>query len=81
MPFMRFKEVLLEKTLTDQEFGVMKVEHIHLKYKENKKIKTLCLRKVSYKDEKGRIYQFITNNFEITIEEVAFIYKNRWSIE
>lgn len=75
------QEVLLEKTLTDQEFGVMKEEHIHLKYKENNKIKTLCLRKVSYKDEKGRIYQFITNNFEITAEEVAFIYKNRWSIE
>lgn len=75
------QEVLFEKALTDQEFGVMKVEHIHLKYKENKKIKTLCLRKVTYKDDKGRIYQFITNNFEITAEEVAFIYKNRWSIE
>ncbi|MDK2788053.1 MAG: hypothetical protein PWP07_1278 [Epulopiscium sp.] len=75
------QEVLFEKTLTDQKFGVMKVEHIHLKYKENKKIKTLCLRKVSYKDKKGRTYQFITNNFEVTAEEVAFIYKNRWSIE
>ena len=75
------QEVLFEKTLTDKEFGVLKVEHIHLKYKENKKIKPLCLRKVTYKDEKGRIYQFITNNFEITPEEVAFIYKNRWSIE
>jgi hypothetical protein len=51
------QEVLFEKTPTDQEFGVMKVEHIHLKYKENKKIKTLCLCKVTYKDEKGRIYQ------------------------
>ena len=30
---------------------------------------------------KGRIYQFITNNWEIENEEVALIYKYRWSIE
>jgi IS4 transposase len=59
----------------------MKEEHIHLKYKENKEEKTLCLRKVNYRDEKGRIYHFITNNWEITAEEVALIYKYRWSIE
>jgi len=75
------QEVLFEKTLTDQEYGVMKAEHIHLAYKEDKKLKTLCLRKVTYKDDKGRVYQFITDNFEISNEEVAFIYKNRWSIE
>ncbi len=74
-------EVLFEKELVDKEFGVSKVEHIHINYNENKISKTLCLRKVTYKDEKGRIYQFITNNFEITAEEVAFIYRNRWSIE
>jgi hypothetical protein len=34
-------------------FGVYKVEHIHLKYREEKKEKTLCLRFVYYKDEKG----------------------------
>ena len=59
----------------------MKAVHIHLKYKENKKVKSLCLRKVTCKDEKGRIYHFITDNFEITAVEVAFIYKSRWSIE
>jgi len=52
-----------------------------LKYKQNKKQKTLCLRKVTYRDEKGRIYQFITNNWEISNEEVALIYKYRWTIE
>jgi len=75
------QEVLFEKELTDKESGVMKEEHIHLKYKENKQLKTLCLRKVTYKDEKGRVYQFITNNFEIRNEEVAFLYKKRWNIE
>lgn len=62
-------------------FGVLKEEHIHLKYKEENQEKNLCLRKVTYRDDKGRIYEFITNNFEISNEEVALIYKIRWQIE
>jgi IS4 transposase len=38
-------------------------------------------RKVTYRDDKGRIYEFITNNFEINNQEVALIYKIRWQIE
>jgi hypothetical protein len=60
---------------------VIKVEHIHLRYREGKEVKPLCLRRVTYRDEKGRIYQFITNNWEITAEEVALIYRYRWTIE
>ena len=41
----------------------------------------LRLRKVCYQDEKNRYYEFLTNNFEITAEEVAFLYKKRWGIE
>jgi IS4 transposase len=59
----------------------LKEEHIHLEYKEEKEKKTLCLRKVTYKDEKNRVYQFITNIFEIANEEVALLYKLRWNIE
>ena len=69
------------KELNDTEYGVLKEEHIHLKYKDNGEEKALCLRKVTYKDEKGRVYEFITNNFEIKREEVAYIYKLRWNIE
>ncbi len=43
--------------------------------------KKLRLRKVCYQDEKNRYYEFLTNNFEITAEEVAFLYKKRWGIE
>jgi len=39
------------------------------------------LRKVCYQDEKNRYFEFLTNNFEITAEEVAFLYKKRWGIE
>ena len=75
------QEVLLDKTLGKDEYGVYRIEHIHLKYKKDKQEKTLCLRLVYYKDEQGRKYKFITNNWEISAEEVALIYKYRWTIE
>jgi len=43
--------------------------------------KKIQLRKVCYQDEKNRYFEFLTNNFEITAEEVAFLYKKRWGIE
>jgi len=43
--------------------------------------RTLRLRKVCYQDEKNRYYEFLTNNFDIEAEEVAFLYKKRWGIE
>lgn len=75
------ENVMYENELQDGESGVLKDEHIHLDYKEKKENKKLCLRKVTYIDEKGRFYQFITNNFEITTQEVALLYKLRWNIE
>lgn len=76
--------VLFEQMLPEKAAGVLKEEHIHLKYalkKGGKADQTLCLRKVTYRDEKGRIFQFITNNWEISNEEVALIYRLRWTIE
>ncbi len=78
------QEVLFEQKLTGDTPGVMKEEHIHLEYKpsnNSKKKHGLCLRKVTYRDEQGRLYQFITNNWKISAEMVAFIYKKRWDIE
>lgn len=75
------QEVLFEKTLDKNESGVYRVEHIHLRYKKDKQEKRLCLRLVYFRDEQGRKYKFITNNWDITAEEVALIYKYRWTIE
>ena len=75
------QEVLFDAPLGKGGYGVYRVEHIHLKYKKDKQEKTLCLRLVYYKDEQGRKYKFITNNWEITAQEVALIYKYRWTIE
>jgi hypothetical protein len=74
-------ETIKDKILPKGEFGVYKEEIIEVTYKENKEEKKLKLRRIYYCDEKNRQFVFITNNFEITAEEVAFIYKKRWQIE
>jgi len=40
------------------------------------------LRKIKFYDqETNRTFIFLTNNFELTAEEIAFLYKNRWQVE
>lgn len=74
-------ETIISKDLFEGETGVYKEEIIEISYKENKEEKKLKLRRIYYRDEKKRQFVFITNNFDITAEEVAFIYKKRWQIE
>jgi hypothetical protein len=75
------QEVLFDKELGKDEHGVYRVKHIHLRYKKDKQEKTLCLRLVYYRDGQGRKYKFISNNWDISDEEIALIYKYRWTIE
>lgn len=74
-------EMIMAKDLFEGETGVYREEIIEISYKENKEEKKLKLRRIYYCDEKNRQFVFITNNFDITAEEVAFIYKKRWQIE
>lgn len=46
-----------------------------------KTTRKIRLRKVCYQDEQNRYYEFLSNNFDITAEEIAFLYKKRWGIE
>ena len=40
------------------------------------------LRLIGYYDtEKNELFEFLTNNFEITAYEISNLYKNRWQIE
>lgn len=40
------------------------------------------LRKIKFYDqETDRTFIFLTNNFELSAEQVAFLYKNRWQVE
>lgn len=40
------------------------------------------LRRIKYKDkETGKVYVFLTNNFELSAMQIAQLYKERWKIE
>lgn len=74
-------QIISDRVLEKDPFGVLKEEYVFLRYKEDREEKTLCLRRIIYKDKQRRIYVFISNNFDIGAEEVAFLYKKRWTIE
>ena len=57
-------------------------EKIHIGEFTNQHDYPDALRRVTWKDaETGETYRFITNNFKLSAEQVAQIYKNRWQIE
>ncbi len=59
--------------------AILKDEKISLLKKDGT---TFALRRIAYWHEKHKkIYEFITNNFELPADKVAEIYKNRWQIE
>lgn len=75
-------KVITDKTRKKNAKGVLKEQYITLSYKETDGNKQkLQLRRITFKDDKGRIYYFITNNFKISAHQVALIYKHRWMIE
>lgn len=58
--------------------GVLKDESIQV-MKNNTAI---SLRRIAfYHQEQDRVYEFITNNFELPADTVADIYKQRWQVE
>lgn len=61
--------------------GVTREELIRISYKIQGEERTLPLRRICYQDEKNRKYVFLSNNMEISAEEIALIYKKRWGIE
>lgn len=74
-------ETLRQQKVNKNTAGVKREEYIVIEYKKGNHIQTLILRRVEYQDEKNRQYVFITNNFVITAEEIALVYKKRWGIE
>jgi hypothetical protein len=77
-------QIVSESTMPEGQAGVLKEEKVNLCYKEapkDKEFKKLLLRRITYRDDKGRLYVFITNNMELTAQDIADIYKQRWQIE
>jgi hypothetical protein len=63
-------------------------EHIHTGVLKDERIEivkdkqTIALRRVAfYHAEQNRVYEFISNNFELPADKIAEIYKQRWQIE
>jgi hypothetical protein len=78
------EQIVIENSIPEGKAGVLKEEKVNLCYKENQKDKEfqkLSLRRITYRDEKGRLYVFITNNTKLTAQDIADIYKQRWQIE
>jgi len=77
-------QIISESTIPEGQAGVLKEEKVNLCYKESpkdKEFKKLLLRRITYRDDKDRLYVFITNNMELTAQDIANIYKQRWQIE
>lgn len=57
-------------------------EKIHVGEYQNAQSYPNALRRVIWRDAlTGEVYSFITNNFTLTAEQIALIYKKRWEIE
>ena len=65
----------------DADSGVLKDEAVILHYGKHRE-KEHRARRIAYWDSKNeRLFEFITNNFELPAEKIAYIYKKRWQIE
>lgn len=62
---------------------VLKDEAIAVTYKdETGKSQTLSLRRVAWwVENENKVYEFITNNFELEAQTIAQLYRYRWKIE
>ena len=68
-----------EFDLADKTSDAVLKDELILVEKDDKSIQ---IRRVAYWDaEKVKVYEFITNNVEISPDQVADVYKHRWQIE
>src|SRR5690606_26942400 len=71
-----------EFDIPDQaESGILKDEEILLLHGDGKQLEHRSRRIAYWDSENERLFEFITNNFEISAEKIALIYKKRWNIE
>jgi len=73
----------LVKKLFSSKTGSIRYDGIiRLRSKKSAENYPKIIRKVRFHDdEEGREYVFITNNFDLSAQEIADIYKSRWQIE
>ena len=77
LKFMRMYSQKIDKTtgVKSDQIGKLTGFYVSKEYPDK-------LRRVKFYDhETKRTFVFLTNNFELTAEQVALLYKNRWQIE
>ena len=75
-------KVLVDRTKKKNAKGVQKEQWITMAVKVNGvETERIKLRRIVFKTEEGKIYEYLTNNFTLPANQVATIYKNRWMIE
>lgn len=75
-------EVVEDKGYNNPQTGIMADMTIRFKGHKTKKQYPNNLRRVVFYDHEGnRTFVFYTNNFDITAEDVALLYKYRWRVE
>jgi len=66
----------------DENTGLRSDKTINLNGHKSKKLYPEMLRLVEYyDDEKKILLVFLSNNFEVSAMEIAYLYRNRWQIE
>ncbi|BBE17480.1 ISPg4, transposase [Aquipluma nitroreducens] len=66
----------------DERSGLRSDKTINLNGYKSKKLYPEMLRLVEYyDDEKNILLVFLSNNFEVSAMEIAYLYRNRWQIE
>jgi hypothetical protein len=74
--YLSIEEFDLPDTTSD---AILKDEKIELASKNGIHF---SLRRIAFwYDKHGKVYEFITNNYELDADKIAEIYKNRWQIE
>ena len=75
-------EVVEDKGYNNPSSGIMADQTIRFKGHKTRKQYPIELRRVVFYDHDGnRTFVFYTNNFEVTAEQVALLYKYRWRVE
>lgn len=74
--------VIDDKNYCNKSTGVMADQNIVFTGNKTKRQYPKILRRIVFYDKEGnRTFVFYTNNFEVRAEDIALLYKYRWSVE
>jgi hypothetical protein len=74
-------KVIKDHSKKKNRIGVIKEQYITIGFKQDNQNCRLTLRRITYKTDDNKVYVFLTNNFKLSAQEIANIYKCRWMIE